>query len=106
MRILAIFRQLFHRIGAIVSAVLHTLWSLLRRLAAHIYHTLLTAEQWTVKAVLKRVLIVGLLLWALSFALVAFALYYPSSQIPAHAPVNRTVYLNQGWGDSMTSDYR
>ena len=106
MRIQDIFHGIFQRIGSFVRAILHTLWGLVRRLGAHIYHTLLTAEQWTVKAVLKRVLIVGLVLWALSFALVAFALYYPSSQIPAHAPVNRTVYLNQGWGDSMTSEYR
>lgn len=106
MRIQDVFHGLLHRIAAFARTILHTLWSLVRRLGAHIYHTILTAEQWTVKAVLKRVLIVGLTLWALSFVLVAFALYYPSSQIPAHAPVNRTVYLNQGWGDSMTSEYR
>ena len=95
-----------HRIRDFFTAILHATWSLVRRLGIHIYTTLLTVEEWTVKAVLKRVLIAALVVWALAFALVAFALYYPGSQIPEHAPVNRTVYLNQGWGDSLSSDYR
>lgn len=95
-----------HRIRDLFSTVVHAVGHGGRRLAIHIYRTLLTAETWTVRAVLKRVVIVLLALWAMGFLLIAVALYYPGTQIPTHAPVNRTVYLNQGWGDSLTSDYR
>ncbi len=98
--------ELLHRIRDFFAAIVHAIWRLLRRLGSHIYRTLLTADEWTVKAVLKRVVIVAAAAWILGFAIIAFALYYPSAQIPEHAPVNRTVYLNQGWGDSLSSDYR
>jgi hypothetical protein len=35
-----------------------------------------------------------------------FAVRYPSTQIPAHDPVDRIVYLDQGWGPSESSRQR
>ena len=57
-------------------------------------------------AVAKFLAIVSAMATVLIIAGLLFATYYPNTQIPAHDPVDRIVYLDQGWGPTASSHDR
>jgi hypothetical protein len=61
---------------------------------------------WRVRSVLFYALIVGLLIEVGILTSVFVAVRYLAFQIPHNPPVRKIVYLNQGWGDSVTSAAR
>jgi hypothetical protein len=55
---------------------------------------------------LKILAATAVLLIVLLSGAIFIAVNYPSTQIPAHDPVDRIVYLNQGWGPAESSKAR
>ncbi len=57
-------------------------------------------------SILKWAFYVALAVAILSATLILFLIFYPNTQIPTYEPVDRTVYLDQGWGPTSDSPLR
>lgn len=64
------------------------------------------AGNWRLSSILLYAAIASLVIYSCIITAVFVAVRYFAFQIPQNPPVNRIVYLDQGWGPSVTSELR
>ena len=89
-----------------LKRIWHWLLSRMRSLGAWIWSWLVWMGTWRLSRILMWAVIACAVIYIGVFGAVYIGFRYLHSQIPQHAPVDKIVYLDQGWGPSVTSEKR